>query len=353
MQTKPLFILAVLGLVICGFLCVYGSAKAQNAQSLSGRILLQVEEHGQAWYVDPVSGKRHYLGRPAEAFAIMQNLSLGAAHDFITRTETFPARLSGRILLDVEANGEAYYIYPPDRRKYYLGRPADAFRIMRELGLGITNHDLARIPSADPDKSPESSRPEEKLIHNVPFTPQAPFGEWSDQRQQDGCEEASALMTVKWARNKDLSRADALSAIINISDYLQKKYGEYRDISLADTRDWIFKDYFGHTKVELKKNIRIPDMIKELADGNVLVVAMNGRKLGNPNFTPPGPSRHMVLVRGYDREREVFVTNDPGTRNGELYEYDFNVFYEAIRDYPTGYHEPISKVRKDMLVVGK
>jgi len=122
---------------------------------------------------------------------------------------------------------------------------------------------------------------------------------------------------------------------------------------LADTRDWIFKDYFGHTKDELKKNIRIPDMIKELADGNVLVVAMNGRKLGNPNFTPPGPSRHMVLVRGYDREREVFVTNDPGTRNGELYEYDFNVFYEAIRDYPTGYHEPISKVRKDMLVVGK
>ncbi|MFH1661639.1 MAG: hypothetical protein ABIA02_00875 [Candidatus Falkowbacteria bacterium] len=57
--------------------------------------------------------------------------------------------LKGKILLQVESNGEAYYIYPDDNKKYYLGRPADAFRIMRELGLGITNSDLSKIPEGN------------------------------------------------------------------------------------------------------------------------------------------------------------------------------------------------------------
>ncbi|PIP17417.1 MAG: hypothetical protein COX43_04460, partial [Parcubacteria group bacterium CG23_combo_of_CG06-09_8_20_14_all_35_9] len=51
----------------------------------------------------------------------------------------------GKILLDVEQHGEAYYIYPKDKRAYYLDRPADAFRIMKELGLGITNSDIRKI----------------------------------------------------------------------------------------------------------------------------------------------------------------------------------------------------------------
>ncbi len=44
--------------------------------------------------------------------------------------------------MDVEQNGEAYYVNPDDLKGYYLNRPADAFRIMRELGLGITNNKL-------------------------------------------------------------------------------------------------------------------------------------------------------------------------------------------------------------------
>lgn len=42
----------------------------------------------------------------------------------------------GSILLDVERNGEAYYIF--QGYKYYLGRPAQAFEIMRRLSLGIS-----------------------------------------------------------------------------------------------------------------------------------------------------------------------------------------------------------------------
>jgi hypothetical protein len=75
----------------------------------------------------------------------MRELGLGATHNFISSHTIYPDNVLGKILLDVEKNGEAYYIYPKDKKAYYLGRPADAFRIMRELGLGITNSDLNRI----------------------------------------------------------------------------------------------------------------------------------------------------------------------------------------------------------------
>ena len=116
------------------------------ANKLKGEILLQVESNGEAYYVYPDDSKRYYLGRPADAFNAMRKLGLGATHQFINSYTIYPDHVLGKILLDVEQNGEAYYIYPKDKKAYYLGRPADAFRIMRELGLGITNDDLNKIP---------------------------------------------------------------------------------------------------------------------------------------------------------------------------------------------------------------
>src|SRR5437016_6068593 len=40
----------------------------------------------------------------------------------------------------------------------------------------------------------------------VPFTVQAPFADWQDPRQEDACEEASALMAVYWAQEKTLTK---------------------------------------------------------------------------------------------------------------------------------------------------
>ncbi|MCX6741216.1 MAG: hypothetical protein NTY61_02345 [Candidatus Parcubacteria bacterium] len=41
---------------------------------LSGRILLQTESHGEAWYVNPVNQERYYLGRASDAFDLMKQL---------------------------------------------------------------------------------------------------------------------------------------------------------------------------------------------------------------------------------------------------------------------------------------
>ncbi len=116
------------------------------AENLKGRILLQVEEHGEAWYVSPDTKKRHFLGRPTDAFNLMRQLGLGISEaDYYSFNNYAPERLSGKILLRVENNGEAYYVNPVDLRMHFLGRPADAFHVMRTLGLGISNYNLGMI----------------------------------------------------------------------------------------------------------------------------------------------------------------------------------------------------------------
>lgn len=66
----------------------------------------------------------------------------------IVYADNLANRLSGRILLQVEENGEAWYVNPVNNERYFLGRPADAFKIMRNFGLGISNSDLDQIPIA-------------------------------------------------------------------------------------------------------------------------------------------------------------------------------------------------------------
>lgn len=68
------------------------SAASREAEKLKGRILLQVEDHGEAWFVDPVSLKRHFLGRPDDAFRIMRGLGLGIKNDDLNRILVMPGR---------------------------------------------------------------------------------------------------------------------------------------------------------------------------------------------------------------------------------------------------------------------
>ena len=117
------------------------------SQKMSGKILLQVEESGEGWYVDPDTQKRAYLGRPADAFRIMRELGLGIAHEQLQKylDSQFPSNLAGKILLDVEENGEAYYVDPDTLEGYFLGKPKDAFQVMRERGEGVSNENLDEI----------------------------------------------------------------------------------------------------------------------------------------------------------------------------------------------------------------
>jgi len=114
---------------------------------LLGKILLQVEEKGEAWYLNPTDGARYFLGRPSDALVIMKKLALGINNENFKNfwKNNAPARLSGRILLNVEDSGKAYYVNPTNLKLQYLGRPEDAFQVMRGAGLGINNENIRQL----------------------------------------------------------------------------------------------------------------------------------------------------------------------------------------------------------------
>ncbi|MFC1616167.1 S-layer homology domain-containing protein [Patescibacteria group bacterium] len=193
---------------------------------------------------------------------------------------------------------------------------------------------------------------DEYVLINTPWSSQAPYGEWADQRQSEACEEVSAIMAVKWGQDKSITKEYAHEEILKISEFLITAYGTAHDSSLEDTLNWIIKGYFNYQNAEIVHNITIEDMKTELKNGNILIIAVNGKKLNNLSFTPPGPLQHTILVKGYDNKKQVFIVNEPGTIYGENYEYSYEIIDEALYDYESGNYDYLPSIReKNMIVI--
>lgn len=191
------------------------------------------------------------------------------------------------------------------------------------------------------------------VLLDVPFTSQAPTGNWSDPRQQDGCEEASLLMAWFWLSNTSLSGRDAEEKILDIAEFEKKNYNNYINTSPEDTTK-LMREYFGHQKIAIKRKITATDIKLELEQGRLVLIPAYGKALNNPNFTNGGPVHHMLVIRGFDEKKKEFITNDPGTRKGEGYKYSYNTIMNAIFDYQTGSdHDNYFDTDTVILVVSK
>ena len=193
--------------------------------------------------------------------------------------------------------------------------------------------------------------PQGLIEHQVPFTPQAPLGEWFDPRQQYGCEEALSVMAMHWVKGESISLLEAREEILAISDFQQENYGMFEDTSISDTETRIFRDYYGYEYTKVRTGISVEDIKEELYRGNVILVPINGRTIQNPYYTAPGPLRHMIMVIGYDPKTRTFTTNDPGTKNGANFFYGEDVLAASLQNYETGLNEPIQDNPPEMLVI--
>ncbi len=345
-------ILLLLTLLIAPSVLVFAQT-TPIADRVSGRILIDVDNRGEAWYVYPPTRERYYLDRPSDAFLLMQRLGLGISNqDILLIPEPGASfegdvnlrnQLAGRILLQVEAAGEAWYVHPETKERHFLGRPADAFSLMHSQSLGITTADLALIPIA--------TEPGESIYHEVPFTAQAPFAEWNDLRQQEGCEEASVFMAMHWAKRSSFNPEDARAAILAMSDFQSTNWGEYVDTSALDTVNRLFKAFYKFHDVTYQENISAQDIKAALKAASIVLISVDGKALQNPYFVAGGPERHMLVVTGFDGVRGEFITNEPGTKRGEDYRYKQTIIEQALRDYPSGRYVPIPENAKTAMII--
>lgn len=190
------------------------------------------------------------------------------------------------------------------------------------------------------------------VLFPVPFITQAPSGDWKNEVFQDGCEEANMLMAMRWTQNATITPEIARDEIIAISNFEEKEIGDYRDAGIADTAK-IIEKYFNYKNIVVKNNVTLKDIIDELMRGNIIIAPMNGQKLNNPFYTPPGPINHMLTIIGYDAARKEFIVNDSGTKRGSKYRYPEKILYSALRDYPTGFQEDNPNEYKNIIVIKK
>lgn len=152
---KKQFIVYLAMIVLGSFIFADQSRAEELSSKLKGRILLQVESKGEAWYVNPKDSRRYYMANGAEAYSIMRDLGVGVTNkdlEKIKADKIFAKKQQGKIFLQVESKGEAYYIDNNGVAHYLKDGPA-AYGVMRQLGLGIKTSDLIKIILADKDKA--------------------------------------------------------------------------------------------------------------------------------------------------------------------------------------------------------
>lgn len=232
-----------------GAIALIGAARAESlAERLSGRILLQVEAHGEAWYVNPVNQQRYYLARPADTLRVMKELGLGVANDDWNAffRSGAPKRLAGRILLRVHDRGQAAYVNPLNLRPYELGSPEAAFKVLRELGLGISNRDLGYI----------EANPTYVAIPYARYSIEASDeGAWPAEITVAAGSEIDLLLKIrKWGVARGGLTFQASGYMSDISEI---KAGESRLIKIFPVRSFSYTPFLPNTNIRLPYTISV------------------------------------------------------------------------------------------------
>jgi hypothetical protein len=167
--------------------------------------------------------------------------------------------------------------------------------------------------------------PDSKLLA-VPYTVQAPFGNW--KVHEESCEEAALLMYHQFLIGDNSEQIDQHKADTEfraMKDWQVKHYGKEPDLSIQKLGEFA-KSYYNHTPT-VKNNITEEDIKKEIAAGHPVMVPVMTQSLKNPHYSP-GNVYHILLIKGYDQTG--VITNDAGIKEGMNWHYDWSILWAAI-----------------------
>ncbi|MDD3284212.1 MAG: trypsin-like peptidase domain-containing protein [Patescibacteria group bacterium] len=117
---------------------------------LKGKLLLQVNQGGRVWYVNPDDGKRFEVTF-ANALPLFEKFALGISNKDLEKislhtnnwTSATGNRLKGKLLLQVEDGGRIWYVDFDGKRWEVTW--ANLMTLFESLSLGITNDNLNKI----------------------------------------------------------------------------------------------------------------------------------------------------------------------------------------------------------------
>ncbi|MFH1047260.1 MAG: hypothetical protein V1738_03060 [Patescibacteria group bacterium] len=150
---KKIFV--VLGLLVMSLLPRALTAEEIPAQ-LIGRIVMDVSAGGEAWYINPRSQMRVFLGRPEEALERLKARAFFVGYMNIARIApdngqpsdgdlAYVEEVAGNVIVPNDVIGAAWYVDPDRHVRRRLATPNDAWRLMLDA-VPVTAADLAGIP---------------------------------------------------------------------------------------------------------------------------------------------------------------------------------------------------------------
>jgi len=199
----------------------------------------------------------------------------------------------------------------------------------------------------------------------VPFTPQAPYGNWSNP-WQEFCEEAVILMLTKYYKSPlppaIIPKDEASGLLLYIMSQEEKLLGYHENTGAEDIAKILTSVFILEAKVisaDLPaeasaqagggEETGIEKIKDEILRYRPIIIPVTGKLLKNPYFNKGGPFYHTVLVIGYDDSDNTFIVHEPGTRFGQEYKYDQQKLFNAIADWSQEEQKVID--RKMMVVI--
>jgi uncharacterized protein YvpB len=178
---------------------------------------------------------------------------------------------------------------------------------------------------------------EMKVNLPVPYLSQMPDGlfvlPWSK-----ACEEASITMIAEfYAKNNEkfLPITRGKESMNKLMAWEDKEFG-YNDDTDASSTARIINEASSFTAV-VKLNPTLEEIKDEIRNNRPVVSFHYGPGLKNPylHFKADGANYHVIILKGFDDEKQEFIAHDAGTYqySGDDYRYSYDTIMNSLRDY--------------------
>lgn len=216
---------------------------------------------------------------------------------------------------------------------FFRSSASDFFSESNQENLPPEQTTWVLTPTPSPSAGATQNNAPKEINLAVPFSAQAPFGDWG-LPYQEACEETSAILVNKFFKGENLTPEKAKEEIDRLVAWQKREFGYYMHTTAEETAK-ILREFFGYKKVVVETNVTRESISAHLYAGRPVILPLAGRMLGNPYYRQPGPVYHMLVVKGITADGR-FITNDVGTKRGQNYIYSASVLLNAVHDAPTG-----------------